>query len=145
MSTVSTEQTECPPDFQRINLEVRCPANLIENSEELKTIFHSGAKPVTCFIQIVKTKDDCSFEGRFVSHQVAKTQRSVPAEEDTLKVQEEESLFVGPNDDSTSRNTAASNDTVVMSFSSELKKYVAKLTPFNNVVVSCVGCEFITP
>ena len=124
-TTMSTVSTECPPDCQRINLEVRCPAYLIENSEELKTIFHSGAKPVTCFIQIVKTKDDCSFEGRFVSHQVAKTQRSVPAEEDTLKVQEEESLLVGPNVDSTSRNattTAASNDTDVMSFS--LKKYV---------------------
>ena len=118
---MSVVLAECPPDYQRINLEVQCPAYLIENSEELQAIFHSGAKPVSYFIQIVKTKEDCSFEGCFIG---MKTQRSVP-EEDTLKFQEQELLLVGPTVDpgkaigasGKATTAAASNDTASMSIS----------------------------
>ena len=122
MSTVLVEYSLDQSDYQRISLEVRCPAYLIENSEELQAIFRNGAKPVSYFIQILETKEQWGFEGRFFSHQVTKTQKFV-AEEDTLKVQEEESLIAEPNFDfsgaegiGTSANTttmgASDNSTV---------------------------------
>ena len=80
MSAVSDE---LPPNYQRVYLEVQYPTCLVEKSEELKAILHSGDKS-TYFIRIVDANED-SFKGCFVRGlQVTKTQKSL--EEDTLKV-----------------------------------------------------------
>ena len=97
MSTVSDESTS---DYQWITLEVQCPTYLIEESEELKTVFHSadfshsGKTASGHFIQIVHVESDSRFEGCFMNLQVPKTQKSI-TEDDTLKAQDGEKLLVG--------------------------------------------------